>query len=208
MQAVLDISTDSSEAKRWLFAELSAVLLASKSGELLNFNYSVLCFSREEVARELRELSSEWGFDTKLMCSCERAEKWLVYYSERVAKALREVPANIFHGDLAYNTTCPQNFIEELAGKWNSNKAIPHEVGFALGYPVKDVLGYMGLNSLPSSGCCGWCVYGDWHSSAQKNQEYQIAKTRALQLLYSKPAPFFEIETNSQRYSQLALATG
>lgn len=52
----------------------------------------------------------------------------------------------------------------------------PHEVGIFLGYPLKDVLGFMGLVSLPYVKTQGWRIYGDQKLSDEWFERYQQAR--------------------------------
>lgn len=51
-----------------------------------------------------------------------------------------------------------------LRGRFRDD-AFPHEVGLFLGYPLKDVQAFLGLNALPVTGQCLWKIYGHrWRS--------------------------------------------
>lgn len=193
---------DSKETLRsWLLSELAAVLLSSKSGELLNFNFKILPYSRHELHLALDEIAKKWSCSLRQMCSCETTEKWLVYYPKRVDKALENLPEEILSRSLSYQSDlCCDTFLDEVASRWRSQKEIPHEIGFALGYPIKDVLGYLGLNDLPCSGNCGWCIFGDAEYSKQKSVEYQQAKSFALRVLHEETITY-----TSQRCAHAAL---
>jgi hypothetical protein len=52
----------------------------------------------------------------------------------------------------------------------------PHEIGLFLGYPLKDVLGFMGLVTLPYVKTQGWRVYGDEHISDSFYEQYIFAR--------------------------------
>jgi hypothetical protein len=78
----------------------------------------------------------------------------------------------------------PDEFVAEVGRRWHETKAIPHEIGLALGYPAKDVLGYMGLQQLDFTACCGWRVYGDPLPSLAMSRACQDATCLALRFLY------------------------
>lgn len=53
-----------------------------------------------------------------------------------------------------------QSVLNQLQARLSTNK-FPHEIGILLGYPLKDVAGFMGWGRLPFS-CQGpWKIYGD-----------------------------------------------
>ena len=51
-------------------------------------------------------------------------------------------------------------YIQILMGKLKT-KDFPHEIGIFLGYPLKDVVGFMGYGSYKLSKIKYWKVYGD-----------------------------------------------
>lgn len=57
------------------------------------------------------------------------------------------------------------------------SKAFPHEIGIFLGYPLKDVLGFM--KQIPLTYVCthGWRIYGDAQLSNNIYEKYHQART-------------------------------
>jgi hypothetical protein len=76
--------------------------------------------------------------------------------------------------------------IAELRRRWYENGTICHEVGILLGYPIKDVAGYIGIWELPRTGSCGWCVYGSPELSLVVYRRFKNAEKRAFDFL-NKP---------------------
>ncbi|SMB96549.1 Protein of unknown function [Desulfonispora thiosulfatigenes DSM 11270] len=62
----------------------------------------------------------------------------------------------------------------------------PHEVGLFLGYPLKDVLGFMGMYPLEFVGARGWRYYGSLELSQSYYNKYQKAKESFAQELYKE----------------------
>ncbi len=56
------------------------------------------------------------------------------------------------------------------------NEPFPHEIGVFLGYPLKDVFGYMRLNTLPHTKTMGWCMYGNTRESERIYAKYCAAR--------------------------------
>lgn len=68
--------------------------------------------------------------------------------------------------------------------------ACPHEVGLLLGIPLKDVLGFMGLNCA-SITCRGlWCVYGEPTCSLALMERYTDDRKRVMEMLGQGHTPF------------------
>lgn len=60
---------------------------------------------------------------------------------------------------------------------------IPDEIGIFLGYPLKDVLGFIGHPSLKLTKVNGWRVYGDSRLSDKRYTEILEAKNKIKNLL-------------------------
>lgn len=56
----------------------------------------------------------------------------------------------------------------------------PPEIGFFLGYPVKDVLGFMGIPEFTFAKTCGWKMYDPVETSEVVYRRYTKAKWKAL----------------------------
>ncbi len=79
----------------------------------------------------------------------------------------------------------------------------PHEVGILLGIPLKDVLGFMGLENLPLT-CRGeWCVYGNPDESLAAMKQYADDRIYVDKLLANGIAPQ---EILGGKLAELALA--
>jgi hypothetical protein len=109
----------------------------------------------------------------------------VVYYPSHVQKALSEVPGPAFEQMRYPCAVGPEEFLEEVGRRWRGKEEMPHEIGLALGYPVKDVLGFIGLVPLRHSGMCGWRIYGDPEPSLRAWQRYRRARARAAAFLDS-----------------------
>ncbi len=55
----------------------------------------------------------------------------------------------------------PSEKLRRLIGRLSGNGGFPHEVGFFLGYPVGDVLGFVKNKGRKEKLCGLWKVYGD-----------------------------------------------
>lgn len=63
------------------------------------------------------------------------------------------------------------------------NGNIPDEIGIFLGYPLKDVLGFIGNTKLKLTKVNGWRVYGDPRISDLKFNEFTKAKYKIKDML-------------------------
>lgn len=169
---------------QWLFLNGSSVLLSEKTGELLTIDLDELAMSESEVEEGLDRLSNQWGFHYRLLMVNNSLLKFIVYRHERLQVVLDHAPYCVMVGKLNYG--CPlsaDGFIDEVKVRWEEQGSIPHEIGIALGYPLDDVFGYMGLLPLPCKGVCGWRVYGCMKTSQRLSSAFNNARCRALAFL-------------------------
>lgn len=169
---------------RWLIIQAAGLLLGEKTGELLNLLRDEHGLPEEELQRILIKRGREWGFRFRILYSSDESYKLLIYDAARLEKVLQRVPRCIIEDKLGYPSPMgPGVFVEELRKRWTISGFVPHEVGIALGYPLEDVFGFMGLMSLPCQGACGWQVYGCMRKAQRLSCGYHNARCRALAFL-------------------------
>lgn len=175
-----------SEFEKWLFVSLASVLFGGKAGELLSLPAQQFGLSSAERLERLALLAHHWGLVQQVMYRSERATMVIFYRERAVRTVLCEISPCVLNCELGYPADVqPDTFLGEVARRWRERSAIPHEIGLALGYPIKDVLGFMGLLPLDCSGCCGWRIYGDPADSLALSRNYAEANRRALHFLYA-----------------------
>lgn len=67
--------------------------------------------------------------------------------------------------------TCLEQLVKKI-----QHLDFPHEIGLFLGYPLEDVLGFMGLAPFPYIKTQGWRVYGNEQLSDLWFKKYQAAR--------------------------------
>ncbi len=77
---------------------------------------------------------------------------------------------------------CLYGYLQSLINKIEQGY-IPDEIGIFLGYPLKDVIGFMGHPSLKLTKIDSWRVYGDPEISDKKLKEIYNAKCKIKSLL-------------------------
>jgi hypothetical protein len=170
-------------ADEWLFTNASAVLLSEKPGELLCFHPSNFDLTESLSMRFIGNRCKEWGVDFFRLHSNGSKVKLIIYSEERVTARLKMVPPCVLHGRLRYPREInAEAFLSELSMRWTHSGKIPHEIGFALGYQVEDVMGFMGMEPLECKGFCGWRVYGDIEEAKRLGRAFGAARCRALQV--------------------------
>lgn len=166
--------------EQWLLIHAAPVIFAEKAGELLAIPTTQFPLTQEEILAGCERFASHHQVQCRALCHSEQSYKVIIYVPERVQAQLKNTPPCTLCDKLGYCVGIEaEAFLSEVAQRWQASGELPHEIGLALGYPVKDVLGFMGLNQLPCTGCFGWRVYGDPTPSRQASQSYQVARVHA-----------------------------
>jgi hypothetical protein len=170
--------------ERWVFVQAAGVLFEQKAGELLTLPAEQFNLPLVRRLACLHLLAKRWGVSSQVLQQGNGSSKVILYRPALVQTRLNEVSPAMLYGTLGYtNPITPDVFVSEVARRWHERETIPHEIGLALGYPAKDVLGYMGLLPLNCTGCCGWRVYGDPAPSFAMSQACQEATRWAVRFL-------------------------
>lgn len=105
----------------------------------------------------------------------DRGDSLLLYiYRESLLKeVLERKPARIILEKCGYRDTAdPGRALSQLRGRI-TGISFPHEIGIFLGYPLKDVLAFMGEIAIPFA-CQGpWKIYGNPRQSLELAARYR-----------------------------------
>ncbi|PID84932.1 MAG: hypothetical protein CSA11_00205 [Chloroflexi bacterium] len=187
------------EFEKWLFLHAATVLFEEKAGELLTLMADQFGLTIRQQVAYVDQVACLWDVAYRVVHETDFSLKFVIYQPHMVQAQLNSVPPCMLQDELEYpvNIT-PAQFLAEIERRWLATNSIPHEVGFALGYPVKDVLGFMGLQPMVCSGCCGWQVYGEFAPSQQLGQRFLEARLEAIRFLH---CPVKDININRQAES-------
>lgn len=165
-------------AVRWALVNAGSVFMGGKSGELLNLDLGQFEQSATQSLRALHRLVRTWGLRLATVHARGLSRKIVIYDPRAVQRDLSAVPGWALRR-LGYPASVDAGeFFRRIRARWRMSGAIPHEIGFGLGYPCKDVLGFMGLVSLDQTAECGWRVYGNPRPSLERGARF--ARARAL----------------------------
>jgi len=166
--------------EKWLFVHISSVLLGKKSGELLVLTEGECRLSLRRQLVIIRDLAATWDYSYQVLLLDALCARIIFYDRARVQDMLTTAPEWVLR-KIGYRTpVAADEFLNEVGRRWKLTGRIPDEVGFALGYPAKDVLGFMGLVASPCTGMCGWRIHGDPLPSLRRSREFKAAREQAL----------------------------
>lgn len=183
-------SSDNNPILHYFMEKVGATLTGVKPAELINVSIN-------------GENKRQWEEGKMLLNSCCRFKviplrvknkKELVFFFHRKAldETLHQRSVLLFLKGLHYpKEYCLEDYVDFLLEKYQ-NSSFPHEIGIFLGYPVKDVLGYLGHPALRLTGIKGWRYYGHGKISIHTYKKYKEAKKEAkmfLEKLQERQAP-------------------
>ncbi|PAB58054.1 DUF3793 family protein [Anaeromicrobium sediminis] len=167
---------------QWLVGTLGPVILGVKPSEIMSFKMNDAT-TNEKIKKIEETFSICKHISYKISYYNGTSIKVLFYNVKSLEKTLKE-PRNLkFLASIGYPKKFSLNFfLNHLISKINLG-IIPTEIGVFLGYPLKDVIGFMGHPSLKLTKVNGWRIYGDSRISDQRYEEFLQAKKKIRDLL-------------------------
>jgi len=168
----------------WLVEVLGPVLMGSKPAELLSFpKYD------KHLLKKIDSIEKYMGrcrrITYRLFENQNGNIKILFYNRKALDENLREYRNMKFLKGLGYPEQYNLDKYLEIIINKMINGVIPHEIGVFLGYPLKDIIGFIGHPSLKLTKINGWRVYGDPRLSDKRLNEFLEAKDKVKRLLQS-----------------------
>lgn len=171
--------------EKYLFTASSKVLLGEKPCELLLLREDPsFGGTLDSLLERGKKLTCSWGLLLYILGIITLGARIVIYNRERVNRVLKKSKNTalfVRSGYSRYSTA--EDFFAEIGRRWEQTGEIPHEIGVALGYPVKDVVGFLGLAPLKYVGNYGWKVFGTEEPSVELRNKYDKAKKAALRFL-------------------------
>ena len=157
----------------------SPTLAGLKTGNLFRVRYE----SEETIRREIRDMDlqlREKGLRVIPMSFSETHVLLYIYRPVLLKRDLNEETTKTVLKKMGYACAVPEEDVAKLAKKIRHDETFPHEIGFFLGYPPEDVIGFMEHKNEGVKCVDLWKVYGD------------EAKARRLFALYRKCTSVYE----------------
>ncbi|WP_305042136.1 DUF3793 family protein [Geoalkalibacter sp.] len=134
-------------------------------------------------------LLSRSGLHFRVMAERGSSVLLLIYHRKTLLQTLarpnvRALLAKAGHADPA-DLECT---LATLQRCFHGN-GMPHEIGALLGYPLKDVVGFMGWAALPNSGQGPWKIYGAPEKSLRLAEEFLDCRCRMARRLSCCASP-------------------
>jgi hypothetical protein len=160
---------------KWLVETLGPVILGAKPAEIISYP-KFDCMRCEKI--QAIDMGFEKAIKIKyLKIPQENGQMKIIFYDPvHLSDVLMDKRNRNFLVSIGYPTNGTMDaYLKILSGKIKSG-ICPDEIGVFLGYPLKDVIGYMGHPSLKLTKVQYWRVYGDERVSDEKYKQIQLKK--------------------------------
>lgn len=172
---------------KWLLELLGPVLMGSKPSEILSI-------PRFDVNKEIKlnDIKNHFSLCSKVEFTVidkkEKGLKILFVNKESLAIQLNNIKIQNFLKFLGYpNVVDVNSCLDHLIKKLEGNN-FPDEIGIFLGYPLKDVVGFMGYGNYKFQNTKYWRVYGDPRPSEDLYSKFLNHREKIRDMLNSKSA--------------------
>ena len=145
---------------KWLIEVLGPVILGSKPAEILNLSSKDM--NKESKLNDIKSFFSNCSKLTYNVINISDGGIRIIFINKiSLSNVLNNKKCLNFLKFIGYPSEYNiDNYINILINKLKS-KDFPHEIGIFLGYPLKDVVGFMGYGNYKFCKTRYWRVYGD-----------------------------------------------
>jgi hypothetical protein len=130
----------------------------------------------------------EYGLCTERFVSRSGQVMFLIYRANKLSDTLSQADVSEGLSRLGYPDAricgCA-GMLRELRRRFRESKGFPHEIGFFLGYPAEDVIGFMTDRGDGCKFCGPWKVYGDVESAKKRFKEFARMKNMLASIVES-----------------------
>jgi hypothetical protein len=170
----------------FLALETAEVLAGEKPANLVNLNNR-----RRPCGRNLyhlwqrhgRDLVAQSGLAVRELAERGHSRLLLLYRPQVLAALLAKANVSGFLRRAGYAAPVePEAALTELQSRFSA-AGFPHEVGVFLGYPLKDVAGFLGWVDLPVTGQGPWKIYGNPGPSLALADTFRACRCRMARRL-------------------------
>lgn len=173
--------SNTNEFMKWFVQLIAPVLTGVKPAEILSFPSDENHRSRLDCIKSCIKLNKK--LSSIEFSYCKKCTKLFIYNSCVLDEVLADKRNIRFLKENGYPEEYSLDvYVKHLMIKMQ-NGNIPEEIGVFLGYPLKDVIGFIGHSSLKLTKVKGWRVYGDPRLSDRKYNNFMEAKESIKRML-------------------------
>ena len=145
-----------------LVRQCAPTLAGLKPGSIFCFKYPSLEIFRQKVC-QWNERLTPLGLTVQILLERPGSNSAIVYVYRRshLEQLLADPACRGFLQNAGYTETALDGLLVQLSHRLEAQSEFPHEIGVFLGYPLRDVIGFI-ENRGRNFTCCGfWKSYGD-----------------------------------------------
>ena len=150
-----------------------------KTGSLFSCGQCREC----DVNAEVRKLNRFLGGKGLRLIPIVTSKQCVLIYLYRVNSLARDIRGEetkeILKG-CGYTGSSPELCVKQLIDRIRKNDEFPHEIGLFLGYPPKDVKGFMDHRAQDCILCGKWKVYHDPESAVKTFRAYRTCEKKYI----------------------------
>lgn len=161
---------------------------------------NLFCFKSEHPS-SVRAAAAEWnqkleprGICVQILRECPTSHTCTIYVYRRkwVARILKSAANLSFLRTMGYSPSDMDGMLRQLSSRLCLKQEYPHEIGLFLGYPLRDVIGFI-ENHGQNYTCCGcWKSYSD-PVAARKYFDCCHTYTSIYKQLYVQGTPIIHL---------------
>lgn len=169
-----------------IMMRLGPTLLGHKPIHIFCFNQSFKFIN--QILNDLHQLfSSSTRIKYRIVYSHNNSIKVILYNKHTTKRLLSDKGIRRFLSSHGYDNTLTDEDFMTLLSEQLKNNQLPSEYGVFFGYPLKDVIGFMGHPKLKHVKTTAWKVYGNPTLSDKVYANFQRAEQEILALCQALP---------------------
>lgn len=186
----------------YLAERLSPVLFGTKPAMLLGLHRWDKLQSCPMYFSYQQEIHNLFGVEAVVFSETERMTQIYFYRKELVQNALNDELARQILRKNGYNHFDVESAVERLKERFTV-QSCPHELGIFVGYPPKDVAGYIAGEEPVKEIKGPWRVYGEAEPSLKLMKKHSVAR-KAMRLLLQKHKSVYRCMTKLYNVQRIA----
>lgn len=161
--------------QRELAAHCAAVLLRAKPAALFSLK------AEDCAAGGAHALLTAGGLQVEILRHGRQRTLLLAWLPDLMETALKSPTAQKALAGLGYPVDAgAEAMLQHLKARMAGSEDFPHEIGFFLGYPPSDVMGFIIHGGRRFKHCCMWKVYSNVERAKQMCSKYEACRRFCL----------------------------
>lgn len=150
----------------------SPTLAGIKTGNLFSYYFDCLNQLKNQIS-DVNYILNSKGVHVRLLRNTHNRALIYLYRPNELLKDLSECDVKDLLCKSGYSICNIESCIERLSDRLGERTEFPHEIGLFLGYPLKDVKGFIENNGRNFKHVGYWKVYGDEHQAKRTFARYK-----------------------------------